>query len=374
MTESHSSAPKRKRLLSIDALRGFDMFFISGGAAFLYHLQENTSWAWMDILGAQMKHPDWNGFTFYDLIFPLFLFISGVSLSFSISHSKLKNKINTEIYKKAFKRMVILIILGIIYKNAPLPLFEPSEIRYGSVLGRIGIACFITTLIYLNTTRLQSVLWVIGILVSYYAALFLIPVPGYGAGDLSYEGNLVGWVDRNFMPGRLLQGTYDELAILTQFPALCLTVMGTWAGDLVREQSYNDSKKLQLLIIGGGIAIGIGLVWSLHFPINKHLWTSSFILLTGGLSCFLLALFYGLIDVLHYQKWAFFFKVIGLNSLVIYYANRFINFEYTAQKLFGGLLNPIAEQWHGLFLSIAALGLLWGLLYLLYRNKLFVKV
>ena len=374
MAESPSSAPKSQRLLSIDALRGFDMFFISGGAVFLYHLQENTSWAWMDTLGAQMKHPAWNGFTFYDLIFPLFLFISGVSLSFSIYHSQIRNRTKVEIYKKALRRMVILIILGIIYKNAPLPLFEPSQIRYGSVLGRIGIACFITTLIYLNFTKLQSLLWLVGILVSYYAALFLIPVPGFGAGDLSFEGNLVGWVDRHFMPGRLLQGTYDELAILTQFPALCLTMMGTWAGDLLREQTYKSSKKLQILILGGGVAIGIGLAWGLHFPINKHLWSSSFILLTGGLSCLMLALFYGLIDVLHYKRWAFFFKVIGLNSLVIYFANSFINFEYTAKKLFGGLLNPIAEQWHSLFLSIAALGLLWGFLYLLYRNKIFVKV
>lgn len=374
MAEPPSSAPKSQRLLSIDALRGFDMFFISGGAAFLYHLQENTTWVWMDVLGDQMKHPAWHGFTFYDLIFPLFLFISGVSLSFSISHSHKKNRTKGEIYKKAFRRMVILILLGIIYKNAPLPLFEPSQIRFGSILGRIGIACFLTTLIYLNFTKLQSLLWVVGILLSYYAALFLIPVPGFGAGDLSFEGNLVGWFDRQFMPGRLLQGTYDELAILTQFPALCLTMMGIWAGDILREQTYNDSKKLQRLILGGGVAIGIGLIWSLHFPINKHLWTSSFILLTGGLSSLLLVLFYWLIDVLHFQRWAFFFKVIGLNSLVIYYANRFIDFEYTAQKLFGGLLSPIAEQWHGLFLSIAALGLLWGLLYLLYRNKLFVKV
>lgn len=374
MAESLSSVPKSKRLLSIDALRGFDMFFISGGAAFLFHLQENTSWAWMDTVGAQMKHPAWNGFTFYDLIFPLFLFISGVSLSFSIAHNQKKNRTKVEIYKKAFRRMVILILLGIIYKNAPLPIFEPSQIRYGSVLGRIGFACFITTLIYLNFTKRQSLLWVVGILVSYYAALFLVPVPGFGAGDLSFEGNLVGWVDRHLMPGILLQGTYDELAILTQFPALCLTVMGAWAGDLLREQTYNDSKKLRVLILGGGVAIGIGLAWSLHFPINKHLWSSSFILLTGGLSYLLLALFYGLIDVLHYRRWAFFFKVIGLNSLVIYFANSFINFKYTANKLFGGLLSPIAEQWHGLFLSIAALGLLWGLLYLLYRNKLFVKV
>ena len=365
---------KNKRLLSIDALRGFDMFFISGGAAFLYYLQKQTNWAWIEVLVDQMKHPAWDGFTFYDFIFPLFLFISGVSLSFSIKRNRAKNIAKSVLYKKAFRRMLILIVLGIIYKNAPLPLFEPSEIRYGSVLGRIGFATFITTMLYLNFSKVQRLYWVVGILIAYYAALYLIPVPGFGAGDLSFEGNLVGWVDRALMPGILRQGTYDELAILTQLPALCLAVMGAWAGDILQNQDDTDYKRLQTLILIGSISILIGLAWNLHFPINKHLWSSSFIALTGGMSFLILALFYWLIDVLHFQKWAFFFKVIGMNSLVIYFANSFINFKYTANKLFGGLLHPIDERWHELFLSIGALGLVWLFLYVLYRNRIFVKV
>ena len=170
-----------------------------------------------------------SGFTFYDFIFPLFLFLAGVSLAFSLNKGLEKGMDKRELYRKSARRMLILIVLGIIYKNAPLPLFEPSQIRLGSVLGRIGFAGFITTLIYLNFSMRNRLLWVGGILLTYYAALFLIPVPGYGAGDLSFEGNLVGWIDRTFMPGRLLQKTYDELAILTQFPALCLTLLGAFS-------------------------------------------------------------------------------------------------------------------------------------------------
>src|SRR5690606_20336050 len=214
------------RILSIDALRGFDMLFISGGGTFLALLEGKTGSAFVDEIARQLEHPEWNGFTFYDFIFPLFLFISGISLSFSLTNGVSKGIPKTQLYKKVFYRMLILICLGILYKNAPIPFFEPSQIRFGSVLGRIGFACFITTLIYLNFQGKQTLYWVGGILVAYYAALFLIPVPGYGAGDLSFEGNLVGWFDRNFMPGRLLQKTYDELAILTQFPALCLTILG----------------------------------------------------------------------------------------------------------------------------------------------------
>jgi predicted acyltransferase len=365
---------KNNRLLSIDALRGFDMFFISGGASFLYYISEKTALPWGDVLTEQLDHPAWNGFTFFDFIFPLFLFIAGVSLSFSLKSSLRKKVLNATLYKKAFKRMIILIILGIIYKNAPLPLFEPSQIRFGSVLGRIGFATFITTLLFLNFSKIQRLYWVFGILLAYYAALFLIPVPGFGTGDLSFEGNLVGWIDRAIMPGTLKQGTYDELAFFTQFPALCLTLLGSLAGEVLQDQKSSEKIKGQrLMLIGAGTLI-LGLVWSLHLPINKHLWTSSFILLTGGLSFLILALFYWLIDVKGYRKWAFFFKVIGVNSLVIYFAYSFINFTYTSNKIFGGLLGPIDENWHAPLISVGALGLIWLFLYILYRNKLFIKI
>jgi len=361
------------RILSIDALRGFDMFFISGGGTFLVLLEGKTGWAFVDAIANQLKHPAWNGFTFYDFIFPLFLFIAGVSLSFSLSSASAKGIPKRQLYRKVFIRMLILICLGILYKNAPIPFFEPSQIRFGSVLGRIGFACFITCLIYLNFSYFQRFIWVAGILLTYYAALFLIPVPGYGAGDLSFEGNLVGWFDRNFMPGRLLQGTYDELAILTQFPALCLTILGTAAGDTLRDQ-LSPGLKIQRMVIYGVIGIALASLWQLHFPINKHLWSSSFILLTGGMAFLTLALFYYIIDVLGYRKWAFFFQVIGINSLAIYLAYRFVDFNYTSRLLFQGLYSPLAEQWQPVVQALGALLLVWLLMYALYRNKIFIKI
>ena len=367
------SSSTQKRLLSIDALRGFDMLFISGAGTFLLLLEGKTGLTWVDGLAAQMEHPAWHGFTFYDFIFPLFLFIAGVSLPFSLNKGLALGMSKAEIYQKAGRRMLILIALGILYKNAPIPFFEPSQIRLGSVLGRIGLAGFVTTLLYLNFSSRARLIWVGGILLLYYAALFLIPVPGYGAGDLSFEGNLVGWFDRTFLPGRLLQGTYDELGLLTQLPALCLTVLGATAGDILRTVQA-DSRKLQLLTLAGTVCVGLGLLWGLHFPINKHLWSSSFILLTGGLAFLILVLFFWVIDVLRYQRWAFFFKVIGMNSLTIYLAYRFIDFRHTAQLLLGGVYAPAPEQWHEVFQAVGALALVWLFLYVLYRNKWFLKV
>lgn len=361
------------RILSLDALRGFDMFFISGGGTFLVLLEGKTGLSFVDGMARQLVHPEWNGFTFYDFIFPLFLFIAGISLSFSLNSGLSKGISKSRLYKKVFFRMLILICLGILYKNAPIPFFEPSQIRFGSVLGRIGFASFISCLIYLNFRSLHRLVWVGGILLAYYAALFLIPVPGYGAGDLSFEGNLVGWFDRNFMPGRLLQKTYDELAILTQFPALCLTLLGTLAGDLLRKQQ-TDGQKLLRMVIYGLIGIALGLIWSLHFPINKHLWSSSFILLTAGMAFWSMALFYLLIDVLGYRRWAFVFQVIGINSLAIYLAYRFIDFRFTSRLLFDGLYDPLDESWHNVFEAFGALVLVWLFLYFLYRQKIFIKI
>jgi len=364
---------KQKRLLSIDALRGFDMLLIAGGGTFITLLKGVTNQPWIDTIADQLEHPQWHGFTFYDFIFPLFLFTAGVSLSFSVQSGLRRGLHKSDLYRKAFKRLIILLLLGIIDKNIPLDIFNPAQIRIGTVLGRIGIATFITTILYLNFSWKGLLLWISGILIFYCAALYLIPVPGYGAGDLSFEGNLVGWIDRHFMPGRLLQKTYDENALLTQLPALCLTVSGSLAGNVLQLQQ-TPGRKIMLLVFPGILGIGLGLLWGQFFPINKHLWSSSFILLTGGMASLFLALFYWIIDVLDYQKWAFFFKVIGMNSLVIYLAYRFIDFGFTSKLLFSGYYMHAGEKWQPALNALGALALVWIFLYILYRHKIFAKI
>jgi predicted acyltransferase len=201
-----------------------------------------------------------------------------------------------------------------------------------------------------------------------------IPVPGYGAGDLSFEGNLVGWIDRTFLPGRLLQGTYDELGLFTQLPAMCLTLLGAFAGDILRNNSFADKRKFYRLLLAGAICLAIGLIWSFHFPISKRLWSSSFILVTSGIAFALMAVFYGIIDILHIRKWSFFFVVIGMNSLTIYMVYRFVNFRFTSRMLFEGLYKPLDEKWYGVFESFGALVLVWFFLYFLYRKRIFFKI
>lgn len=349
------------------------MLMISGAGGFLASLENKTGLPWVDKVAAQMEHAEWNGFTFEDFIFPLFLFIAGVSLSFSIKKAIRLEWGKKKIYRKAFTRMILLMAIGIFYKNTPVTFFDPANIRVVSVLGRIGFACFISTLLFVNFSRRGRVAWIGGILLAYYAALFLIPVPGYGAGDLSIEGNLAGWFDRTFLPGRLIQKIYDENGLLTQFPALCLTVAGTLAGDMLGS-ARTDGRKLLYLVAGGVAGVGLGLLWGLHFPINKHLWSSSFILLTGGLASLSLALFYWVIDVMQFRKWAFFFQVIGLNSLTIYLVYHYINFRYTANMIFSGIYAPLPETWHHVFEGLGAMILVWLFLYFLYKKRWFLKI
>ncbi len=362
-----------KRLLSVDTLRGFDMVLISGGGAFIERLEGVTGIGWIDAVARQLKHPAWNGFTFYDFIFPLFLFTAGIALSYSIRSGLEKGLSKKALYKKALRRTIILIILGILDKNIPLDIFDPAHIRYGTVLGRIGIATLATTFLFLNF-RVQSLfIWVGGILIMYCAALLLVPVPGYGAGDLSFEGNLVGWFDRTFMPGRLLQKTYDENALLTQFPAMCLTILGAVAGTVLQSKNTDNKKLLQLYSMSAA-GIALGLLWSSFFPINKHLWSSSFILLTAGMAFAFLATFYWVIDVQGIKKWTFFFKVIGMNALVIYLMVRFVDFDFSSKLLFSGFYGHLADKWHPACNALGSLALQWIILYILYRKKIFVKV
>jgi predicted acyltransferase len=361
------------RLASIDALRGFDMLMIAGGGQFIALLGGKTNYVWIDHLAAQFEHPPWHGFTFYDLIFPLFLFLAGTSLPFSLNRGIALGYSKSALLKKVFRRMLVLICLGILYKNAPLNPFDFGQIRFGSVLGRIGIATMVAAVLYLHFSQKQRLLWVFAILTAYYVAIRLIPVPGFGAGDFSFEGNLIGWLDRLLMPGRLLQGTYDELAISTQLPAACLAILGSVAGDLLLGTQSAHSK-LKSLFLMGVVCVGLGLLWSVLIPINKHLWSSSFILLTAGLSAFLLGLFYWIIDVQGQVRWSFFFRVIGMNSLVMYLAYRFIDYNRSSYLLFSGVYSYAAEPWHEVFKTLGGLGLAWLVLYFLWRKNIFVKV
>ncbi|SEO11237.1 Predicted acyltransferase [bacterium A37T11] len=366
----------KQRLLSLDTLRGFDMFWISGGDTLFHVLAKVTGWAWAITLAAQFDHPDWDGFTAYDCIFPTFLFMAGVSTPFSLSSRLDKGSTHNQLIAKIIQRGIILVILGIITNNG---LFQTplAEMRYGSVLGRIGIAGMFAQSLYLYIPQ-KKYLWIIfsGILLSYWLFMCYFPVPGCPLGSLNMECNPASYLDRLLLPGHLYKEIHDPEGIASTFPAISTGLLGVLAGMELRtsDNLVNKNQKALKLALAGIVSLIIGIAWNFVFPINKNLWSSSFVLVAGSVSILLLALFYWIIDVLNFRKWTLFFVVIGMNSIVIYMANQFIDFNFTAQKLFGGLLHYFPESVFSIGEVIAYIAVEWIFLYVLYCNKWFLKV
>lgn len=373
--QTNSPKPKSNRLVSLDALRGFDMLWIMGGERIITALADLTGASALIWAATQMEHVEWNGFHFYDLIFPLFLFIAGVSMPLSLDKRKASGESKAKMYRHIFIRMITLVIFGIIY-NGFLE-FNWGHIRYASVLARIGLGWFFAALIVMNSKPKWWYAWFGGILLFYWAILGLIPVPGYGAGNLTMEGSLAGYIDRLLLPGRLYLEVHDPEGILSTIPAVSTALMGAITGNFLRipHQRISGLKKALWMGIAGIISLGLGGLWGLLFPINKNLWTSSFVLYTGGWSLLLLALFYLIIDVWGWKKWAFFFIVIGMNSITIYmFQAGIINFRSSTEFFFGGIIKSFSENWQPLIGAIGYTTVCWVFLYILYKKKIFLKV
>jgi len=362
-----------QRLYSLDALRGFDMFWIMGAEEIFHGLAKATGSPFWNVLSTQFTHPDWNGFHFYDLIFPLFLFIAGVATPFSVGHELEKGKSKKQVVWRVVKRGLILVLLGIIYNNG-LKIIPFSQIRFASVLGRIGLAYMFANIIYIYTKQRGQAIWFFSILIGYWLLLKFTSAPGFPMGDLTMQGNFASYIDRLLLPGKLYLSIHDPEGITSTIPAISTGLLGILAGNLLKNSPLKPQYKAYRLAIAGIIALILAQIWNLDFPINKNLWTSSFVLNVGGISLLLLALFYYIIDVLGYKKWAFFFKVIGMNSILIYMSGRFINWSYTTNSFFQWLGQLAGNPFNAVIMAFCFVGVKWLFLYFMYKKKIFLRV
>jgi predicted acyltransferase len=388
----------RSRLLSLDALRGFDMFWIVSGEGIVHGLanavkhthllqQDAVSWqmqvtdelSFIEKIAVhasnQLHHSVWNGFTFYDLIFPLFIFIAGVSMPFSYSkqlHAGAAAK--KKVHRSLIKRTILLLLLGMIV-NGLLQWKAYDETRFASVLGRIALACFFAALIYLHSSFKWRIGWFILILFGYWGMLMFLPVPGFTTGDLSPEGNFAAYVDRLFLPGKLHRTSYDPEGLLSTMPAVATALLGIFTGELLRSKDLMPKKKGLFLLIGGAAFVLVGWLWGFVFPINKNLWTSSFVIYAGGWSMMLLALFYAIIDVWGFKRCCMPFVWLGCNSILIYMAaHGVVNFLSTSEFLFDGTAQLVDTKWREAFLWVGVALIQFTGLYFLYKRKWFLKL
>jgi predicted acyltransferase len=362
-----------QRLYSLDALRGFDMFWIMGAEEIVNTLANATGSPALQAIANQLTHPAWNGFHFYDLIFPLFLFMAGVATPFSVGRELEKGNGRKKVLWRVVKRGLILVILGLIYNNG-LHLRPFEDIRFPSVLGRIGIAYMFANIIFIYSKRNAQIIWFWALIVGYWLMLKFTSAPGFPMGDLTMEGNFASYIDRTILPGRLYLGIHDPEGLVSTIPAISTGLLGILAGSFIKNSPHKGSRKAFWLAVTGAGFIILALIWNLNFPINKNLWTSSFVCLVGGISLLLLSLFYYVIDVLGYKKWAFFFKVIGMNSILIYMSGRFINWEYATKGFFQWLGDLTVVEYQLVVMAICYVAVKWTFLYFLYRKKVFLRV
>jgi predicted acyltransferase len=372
------------RLLSLDALRGFDMFWIIGGEELIRSvakLTENSTF--VELAHKHTEHPEWHGFSLYDCIFPLFMFIAGVAIPYSFASHLARGQGSVSLHLRVIRRGVLLFLLGLVINGALAFNFslhfdqladgtrhlvaDFSHIRFPSVLGRIGIGYTFAALIVLHTRPRNQLLICIGLLIGYWAALKFIPVPGFDTGNLFPGQNLGDYIDRHLLPGHLYRTIRDPEGLFSAIPSIATVLVGVMAGHWLRRGDFAGPTRAAGLAIAGVVCIAAALAWDKTFPINKNLWTSSFVLMTSGISLALLSVFYLVIDVWQVRGWAFFFVVIGANAITVYVGQRIINFDHLATLVF-------SHHLHGILLESGGLFLKWIVLFFLYKQRIFLRV
>ena len=373
-----------KRLASLDVLRGMDMLLIMGLSALIAKLCTAFGWGSECWLAQQVRHVAWDGLALQDTIFPLFLFIAGVAWPFSCAKQMSRGDGRGKIALRCLKRAVILLALGVVYTGF---LGDFSKYRFTTVLARIGFAWMFAAWMYLFCGVRTRIAVAAALLVGYWAFSVLVGAPDHpGASPLSPEGCFTGWLDRTYMPGIILgpksadgKTLMDNQSVLGIFPATVTAMLGTFAGGYIRSTNHSGSRKAAVMLLAaiGLLAAGLAVAFCFgrySMPVNKKLWSSSFVLVVGAYSLAMLTACYWLIDVKGWWKHNLFFKVIGMNSITIYLAQQIIPFSKVSSNLFGGLASLLPAAWGGVALGVGYIAVCWAFLYFLYRKNVFLRV
>jgi predicted acyltransferase len=363
-------------MLSIDVFRGM---------AIIGMILVNNPGSWTDNYWV-IQHVRWNGWTPADLIFPAFLFIVGVAITLALRDRVARGANRRQIYRQIVRRTVILCALGVFLSN--FPHFEIETLRIPGVLQRIGICYFCAALITLRTTPSGRVVIAVTLLAAYWVVMKLVPVPGYGAGVLTPEGNLAAYIDHLLLPGHTYQPTWDPEGLLSTIPAIATTLIGVLAGDWLRTGRAARDRLLGL-IAGGVAGVVLGTIMGIWFPINKSLWTSSYVVFTGGGSLLVLALCYDIVDLRQHRRWVAPFVIFGSNPITVYVLSTLVgqmmeDFHLTQaggaaitlrSYLLGTLFAPWAGKSAGSLLFAIAYVLAWlPPMAVLYRRRIFIKI
>jgi len=382
-----------ERLMSLDALRGADMLCIMGfsGAVMALCAWLGAKDCW---IATQMTHVAWHGFRQHDTIFPLFLFLAGVSWPFSYASQLAKGRSTGTIIGRIVRRAVTLIVLGVAMSG--LFSWKFATLRYDSVLAHIGVCWGIAAVLYLFVRSWKVRLAIAAaLLIGHWLVLVSFTAPdaaallastdpavakkvaeyaAYGTGNFSFVGNIAGWIDRTLMPGVLYEGVFDPDGLLGKLTGTVTAMLGMMAGDLLRNRSLSGNRKTLVLLGAGALSLALVFAAQPWCPVNKKIWTSTFVLAAASYSFFALAAFYWIIDVRGCRRWSFFFRVIGMNSITIYLLMRVVGFGSISRFFFSGFAGLCNADGSRFILAMGQVAVEWLVLLYLYRKQTFLRV
>lgn len=352
------------------------MFWILGADSLVQALGKVSDTGVAQAIASQLRHKAWEGFAFYDLIFPLFVFMVGISIVFSLE--KIVNREGKlAAYRRILRRSVLLFAFGILYSGGVSQ--EWPNIRLMGVLNRIALCYLFAGFIYCHFRTKGIIGLGAALLIGYWALMCFVPVPGLGAGSFAPGANLANYLDKSYLPGRKYDGNWDPEGLLSTLPAIVTCLLGVLAGFLLKNDAVQPRRKVAYLIGGGLAGVLIGFLWGLQLPVIKKIWTSSYVLVAGGYSCALLGLFYLVIEVWECRGWAQPFVWIGMNSITIYLLDNVVNFERLAARFVGGDIKAFFDGAFGqgfgdLLVAAAGLALAFLVVHFLYRRRVFLRL
>ena len=395
-----------RRYLSVDALRGFDMIWILGAASIFLALEKMFHRQPFILLATQLEHVDWEGMRFYDLIFPLFVFVMGVSIVFSLIKALQQPEGRKAALKRVFRRFVILFGLALLYSGGfanPWP-----NIRLLGVLNRIALCYLFASLIFLYFRPRMIAAICTCLLLGYWALMALVPIPKIQldadalrpllasaestnvyalvegttekvTGSYQKGMNLANYLDFRHLPGKRWEVYWDPEGLLSTLPAIATALLGIFAGLLIQNPNVSDQRKVMQLLGWGAVSVAVGFLWGTQFPVIKKIWTSSYVLVAGGYSAMLLAAFYQMVEIWKWERWTLPLVWVGSNAITLYLMNNIFGFGTLARRFAGGS----AKAWfdrvvmHGfgdLILALISVGLMLLTAWYLYRKKIFLRV
>lgn len=372
-----------QRLESLDVLRGFDLFCLVGLEGIMHPLAKAIDASWFHTFMWNFTHVEWEGFSTWDLVMPLFMFMAGVSMPFALSRYK-NDADKKAIYKRIFKRVILLWIFGMMCQGNLLGL-DPNHIYlYSNTLQAIAMGYLISALLFLHTTPKVQIGIAAALLLAYWGAMEWICTGSYGGGNYTPGGNLAEWIDRTVL-GRFRDGAtvengqvhfsewYQYTWILSSLNFGVTVLTGVFAGYILKSREITSKRKWVLLFMIGTIMVAAGWLWNFQLPVIKRIWTSSMVLVSSGYCFLLMGLFYYLIDYKGRNKHIGWLKVYGMNSIVAYMLISCVSFHCIGQSLFYGLEQYIGAYYPAL-IATANAAVVYLILWWMYKKQIYLKV